>query len=158
MQACTHLSTEPACGSTSFLFGRFHLRTPLLPESASYAFTLLLDCKTKPATLRYRKHVACTEGNTELMHWAWSEREERRRGSLNGAECCTTDLHFANKLKQLLCAWGVRECGRTGGEEEEGDKARTEPSVRLCFKSETYYTVETITCAPEPQILQLWSA
>lgn len=53
------------------------------------------------------------------MHWAWREKAEHWRGLMNREDCCTTDLHFANKLKQLLCAWGVRECGRTGGEEEE---------------------------------------
>lgn len=59
------------------------------------------------------------------MHWAWSEREEHWRGLMNREDCCTTDLHFANKLKQLLCAWGVRECGRTRGEEEEREQERS---------------------------------
>lgn len=102
MQAYTHLSTEPACGSTSFLFGRFHLRTPLLPESASYAFTLLLDCKTKPATLRYPKHTdSMLHVLRETLNWCI---EPGVRGKNSGG-APWTGLNAALQICILQISW-----------------------------------------------------
>lgn len=77
----------------------------------------------------YESMLHVLRGNTEFIE---RERGSNSRGLAKRGNCCTMARHFANKLKQLLCAWGVsvwrnkrwgrreRDRGREGGGSKKG--------------------------------------